>query len=313
METTGYEVIIIGGSYAGLSAAMALGRSMRKVLVIDSGQPCNWQTPHAHNLITQDGETPQEIARKAREQVMLYPTVTFLSGLAAEVKKLEQGFEVSTLEGGHFTAGKLLFTTGIKDIPMDIPGYAECWGKTVIHCPYCHGYEVKDQTLGIIGNGDGGFEFGKSISHWSKDLKIFTNGKSTITKDQSELLLKKGITIIEDKIASIAHQDGYMSGLNLEGGKFAPLKAVFSSGPIEGHSKIPERLGCEILEEGMLCGLIKVDEFCKTTVKGVYAAGDNCTPYRSLSSAIAAGSKTGSFINNDLISEEFDKGSNESH
>ena len=138
------DVIIVGGSYSGLAAGMALGRALRQVLIIDSGKPCNRQTPYSHNFITQDGKTPEEIATLARQQVEKYDTVTFFNGLATNGAKTENGFEIQTASGETFSAKKLIFATGIKDIMPDIEGYAECWGISVLHCPYCHGYEVRN-------------------------------------------------------------------------------------------------------------------------------------------------------------------------
>jgi len=149
-----HDVIIIGGSYAGLSAAMTLGRSMRKVLIIDSGKPCNRQTPYSHNFITHDGETPAAIAQKAREQVLKYPTVQLVNDTALRASKNENGFEIITASEAAYNTTKIIFATGVLDIMPDIKGFAECWGISILHCPYCHGYEVKDKPLGIIANGD---------------------------------------------------------------------------------------------------------------------------------------------------------------
>src|SRR5690606_26609566 len=137
-----FDVIIIGGSYAGLSAAMALGRALRNVLIIDGGSPCNRQTPHSHNFITQDGEKPHIIAEKARTQVLQYPTIKFITGIAHSGFKTEFGFTITTKANETFEAKKLIFATGLKDNMPDIKGFSECWGISVIHCPYCHGYEV---------------------------------------------------------------------------------------------------------------------------------------------------------------------------
>jgi thioredoxin reductase len=179
-----FDVIIVGGSSAGLSAGMALGRAARKVLIIDSGKPCNQPTPHSHNFFTRDGQTPHEILTIAREQTLKYPTVTLLNGEAAQAKKTEEGFEISTASGDIFNAKKLILAHGIKDQLPSIPGFAECWGVSVIHCPYCHGYEYKDQPTGIFANGEIGFEMAKLISNWTKDLTVFTNCKSTISAEQ---------------------------------------------------------------------------------------------------------------------------------
>ena len=179
-----FDVIIVGGSYSGLAAGMALGRSLRRVLIIDSGKPCNRQTPHSHNFITQDGKTPKEIATLAKQQVEKYETVTFFNGLATNGVKTKEGFEIQTASGETFFAKKIIFATGIKDIMADIEGYADCWGISVLHCPYCHGYEVRNEITGILGNGEYGFEFSGLISNWTKKLTLFTNGKSTLTTEQ---------------------------------------------------------------------------------------------------------------------------------
>ena len=140
MKRNHFDVIIIGGSYSGLSAAMSLGRSLRQVLVIDSGLPCNKQTPHSHNFITQDGEKPAVISAKAKLQVDIYKTVQFFNGLAVKAFKKNKGFEITTESGDVFTSRKVLFATGVKDLLPEINGFAECWGISVLHCPYCHGY-----------------------------------------------------------------------------------------------------------------------------------------------------------------------------
>src|SRR5690606_28226163 len=142
--------IIIGGSYARLSAAMALGRSLRNVLIIDSGLPCNRQTPHSHNFITQDGEKPNVIAEKAKAQVLNYDTIKFYNGTAVSGSKIENGFVITTQTEEKFTAKKLIFATGIKDIMPDIKEFQACWGISVIHCPYCHGYEFRNQKTAIL-------------------------------------------------------------------------------------------------------------------------------------------------------------------
>src|SRR4051812_6593031 len=173
-ENNNVDVVIIGGSYAGLAAAMSMGRALRNVLIIDSGEPCNRQTPHSHNFLTQDGKTPKEIATLARQQVEMYNTVRFFNGLATNGAKIENGFEIQVTPGETFRAKKLIFATGIKDMMPDMEGYAECWGISVLHCPYCHGYEVRNERTGILGNGEYGFEFSKVISNWTKDLTLFT-------------------------------------------------------------------------------------------------------------------------------------------
>jgi thioredoxin reductase len=296
-----FEVIIIGGSYSGLSAAMALGRASRKVLMIDSGKPCNRQTPHSHNFLTQDGETPKAIADKAREQVLKYDTIKWLEGIATSGKQMASGFEITTAKNEVFYAKKLLFATGIKDLMPEIEGFAECWGISVIHCPYCHGYEVRNEKTGILGNGDYAFEFSKTIRHWTKDLTVFTNGKATMTAEQLEKIKKHGIEIVEKEIEGFEHENGKIQFIRFKDQSKMPIKAIYARVPFVQHCDIPGKLGCELTEQGY----IKVDQFFKTTAVGIYASGDNVSPMRSVAMAVSGGTMAGVSINKELIEEEF--------
>ena len=296
-----FDVIIIGGSYSGLAAAMALGRALRKVLIIDSGNPCNRQTPHSHNFLTQDGETPKEIARLAKQQVVMYDTVEFFNGLAITATKTENGFEIQTSSGDVFTATKLIFGTGIKDIMPDIKGFSECWGISVLHCPYCHGYEVRNETTGILGNGEYGFEFSKLISNWTKDLTLFTNGKSTLTTEQTANLEKHQIKIVEKEIAALEHINGQLQNIVFKDDSKKTVKAIYTRLPFEQHCMIPEQLGCELNEDGYL----KVDTLQKTTIQGIFACGDNVSRLRTVANAVAMGTTTGIMVNKEFIEEKF--------
>lgn len=296
-----YDVIIIGGSYAGLSAAMALGRSLRKVLIIDAGQPCNRQTPHSHNFLTQDGQTPANISAVAKAQVLVYPTVKFFDGMAVNAHQDKDGFTISTADGQSFASRKLILTTGIKDIFPTIPGFAECWGITVLHCPYCHGYEVANQPLGVIANGEMAFEFGKMIHNWSNNLILFTNGASTLNDEQTQHFKEKNIQIVSDEIAEIVHEAGIMKYVLLKNGTKYPLKSVFGRGALEQHNAIAEQLGCELDQQN----LVKVNEMQQTSVAGVFAGGDCTTLFRTVAGAVAQGNKAGVGANKELIEEDF--------
>lgn len=301
MNTPHFDAIIVGGSYAGLSAAMALGRSLRSVLVIDSGTPCNRQTPYSHNMITHDGEPPAVIAAKAKQQVLRYPTITFLDGKAIAATKQRHGFTIRTEANEHYTATKLLFATGMTDVLPPIPGFAECWGISILHCPYCHGYEVRGKKTGVMANGDMGFEVAKLISNWTTELTLFTNSPSTLTTDQTQKLQQHGIAVVETNIEAATHNEGKLTALIGADGSSYPLVALYARPASRQHCQLPQELGCVLTE----AGFIQVDEFQKTTVPGVYAAGDNTTMFRSVSMAIATGNKAGALINKELIDEAF--------
>lgn len=299
-ENSQYEAIIIGGSYAGLSAAMALGRASRKVLVIDGGKPCNRQTPHSHNFITQDGRKPAEIAHDAKLQVLKYDTVSFYEGLATTGKKVTDGFELETQSGGKFKAKKLIFASGLKDIMPNIKGFAECWGISVIHCPYCHGYEVKSEKTAILANGEVAFHYAQLIFNWTRKLSIFTNGKSTLTQDQTAQIAKNGIEIIETSVDYIDHTEGYVRQVVFNDGSAIAVNAIYSRPDFVQQSDIPEKLGCKLNDKG----LIEVDMTHQTSVDGVYACGDN-SGMRAVSQAVATGTMAGASLNNTLVVEEF--------
>lgn len=296
-----YEAIIIGGSYAGLSAAMALGRSLRQVLVIDNGKPCNRFTPHSHNFITHDGTAPAEIARQARQEVERYDTVHFHEGLAMEGTKTETGFEIKTQASEVFLAKKLVFATGIRDLLPDIPGLAECWGKTVIHCPYCHGYEFRQQKTGIIAVGKRAIHLASLVNNLTGDLTILTSGKADLEEAQLSKLNNHGIKLVEAKISSIEHESGQVKYVVFKDGSKVAFNAIYAAIPFAQHSEIPVSLGCELTEHGYL----KVNNFQQTTINGVYACGDNSSMMRSVATAVYSGNLTGAMVNGFLTEEQF--------
>lgn len=296
-----YDAIIIGGSYAGLSAAMALGRALMKVLVVDSGLPCNRQTPYSHNFLTQDGNTPFNISKIGRQQVEQYKTVEFMNSKATSVNKTIHGFELEVETGEKILGVKLIFATGIKDIMPEIEGFDICWGRTVLHCPYCHGYEVKGQNTGIISNGNAAFELAWLISNWTEKLTVYTNGKSNITEEQRESLLGRNISVIETPIQRLNNKDGYVKSIEFVNGEIISIDTIYSKLPFEQHCQIPQNLGCDLTDEGYL----KIDGFHETTVSGIYACGDNVTRMRTVANAVSMGTSTGISVSKKIIQERF--------
>ncbi|MCK0147130.1 NAD(P)/FAD-dependent oxidoreductase [Arenibacter sp. F26102] len=297
-----FDIIIIGGSYSGLAAGMALGRALKRVLIIDSNTPCNRQTPYSHNFITNDGKTPAEIASVAKKQVATYPTVKFFNGLAVQGSGTNNAFKIQVASGETFTGDKLIFATGIKDIMPNIEGFSECWGISVLHCPYCHGYEVKNEVTGILGNGDYAFEFGKLISNWTPHLTIYTNGRSTLNAEQTAQLGAHNIKIVETEIERLEHQQGKLQNILFKNGSKAAVTAIYTKTPFEQHCTIPETMGCELNEEGYL----KTDANLQTNIDGIYACGDNVSRLRTVANAVAMGTAAGMMVNKELVFERFE-------
>jgi thioredoxin reductase len=301
IENTQYDAIIVGGSYSGLAAGMALGRALKQVLIIDSAEPCNKQTPYSHNFLTQDGNTPTAIATLGKQQVKNYDTVEFFNGLATFGREAESGFEIQVSSGEIFLADKLIFATGISDIMPAIDGFAACWGVSALHCPYCHGYEVRHEPTGILGNGEHGYELSTLISNWASDLTLFTNGASALTAEQTEKLQKHHIEIVEKEIEKFEHLNGQLENIHFTNGTTSAIKAIYARNPFEQHCQIPESLGCGLKDEGY----IRVNPFQETTIDGVFACGDNASRIRTVANAVAMGTTAGMMASKQMIFESF--------
>lgn len=299
-DTELFDAVIIGGSYAGLSAAMALGRAMRRTLVIDAGQPCNRQTPHSHNFLTRDGVPPAEIAGIAREQVLRYPTVSIRTDYAEIVSGSDNEFLVTAASGAVYKARKIILATGIIDLMPEIEGFAPCWGISVIHCPYCHGYEYRHQATGILANGDAALEFAALVSNWTDKLHLFTNGPSKVPQEHVAWFFEHNISIVEQELDYISHDHGQLKQLVFRDGSSQELDALYARLPFALHSDIHEKLGCRLTEGGYL----EVDEFRRTSIAGVFAAGDATTPMRFVSGAVASGTVAGASVNKELILQD---------
>lgn len=295
-----FDTIIISGSYAGLSAAMTLGRSLRKVLIIDSGKPCNAQTPHSHNFLTRDGETPAHLAAIAKAQVLVYPSITYLNDTALSALQTENGFKIDT-STQVFESKKLILATGVKDIFPAIKGFETCWGISVLHCPYCHGYEVRSQSTGIIANGEMGYEFIKLISNWTEDLTLFTNGPVTLDELSKQKLASRNINIIDKEIEELVHHNGIVKHISFKDGSKQKIEAIYARCTTQQNTAIAADLHCDYTQDGY----ITVNNFQQTTIPGIYAVGDCTTMMRSVSSAVATGAIAGATLNRELINEEF--------
>ncbi|MEO8589257.1 MAG: NAD(P)/FAD-dependent oxidoreductase [Flavobacteriales bacterium] len=299
-ENQQFDVIIVGGSYSGLAAGMALGRALRRVLIVDSGVPCNRQTPYSHNFITQDGTPPLEIAALARLQVQRYATVTLMNGLVTDVTTAEHGFAVH-VGSTVFSATKLVFATGVLDLMPDIKGFGDCWGISVLHCPYCHGYEVRHEATGVLGNGERAFELVRLISNWTRDLTLFTDGPSKLTAEQAAKLREHNIRTVETAIAELEHTQGQLQRIHFTNGTASAIHALYAMPDFEQHCLLPQQIGCELTD----AGYIKVDAQQRTTIPGVYACGDNTARLRTVANAVSTGTTAGMMLNKDLITEEF--------
>lgn len=287
------DVIIIGGGIAGLSAALTLGRSLRNVLIIDGNEACNRTAPHSHNFITNDGKKPSEIVASAKKELSRYETVSFLEDKATDVYKNDGVFHIRTQSGKNFKAYKILLSTGLTDMLPDIPGFSDCWGISILHCPYCHGYEIKSESTAILANGEAAFHTGQLIHNWTDKLTILTNGISELRHEEKLELERLGIKIIQKEIRGFLRTKGQLEAVEFTDGTTLAVLAMYASVPFTQQSPFAEKLGCQMTSKGH----ISVDNLGRTSVEGVYAAGDNTAEHRAISVAAASGTVAGFTIN----------------
>lgn len=298
-----YDVVIIGGGPAGLSAALLLGRSRRRVLICDSGSPRNAPATASHNFLTRDGTPPLQLLQLAREQLQPYATVEFESIAVTEAHSEAEMFAITLADGRNIATRKLLFATGLVDDLPPIPGIQDLWGKSIAQCPYCHGWEVRDTALAIIGNGPMLFEYARLISGWTHDLVICTNGPSNLTESQLKSLSANKIAVREEEIAELEGSDGQLEAIRFTNGERLSRHAIFMHVPQHQRSPLPQQLGCTINEKG----LIQVDAMGATEIAGLYAVGDAAHPMQSIVVAAASGTIAAGRINHELAIANFDQ------
>ncbi|TPK67842.1 NAD(P)/FAD-dependent oxidoreductase [Mesorhizobium sp. B2-4-19] len=295
-----YDLAVIGGSFAGLSAAIQAARARRNVLVIDAGQPRNRFAAHSHGFLGQDGRTPGAILDDARRQLLAYPTARLVNARADRaVANSSSDFEITTDGGETFGAARLVLATGVRDILPEVPGLAEQWGKTVLHCPYCHGYEVSGGPLGVLATGPMSMHQAQLIADWG-DVTLFGNGQIEPDAEQMLALESKTITF-EPAIVSELREDG-SGGLivHLEGGRKAGVRAMFTAPRNTMASPLAEQLGCGFTD-GLLGPVISVDDRQQTTIPGVYAAGDAARAMHNIAFAVSGGTFAGVCAHQSLV------------
>ncbi|MGY2896757.1 NAD(P)/FAD-dependent oxidoreductase [Deinococcus sp. UYEF24] len=296
---TSFDALIIGGSYAGLSGAMQIARSGRPVCILDSGQPRNRFAAHSHGFFGQDGQTPQQMIAAARADLARYPNVTSMNTRAVKAHPTTGGFSVITEAGETLHAKKLLLAYGVVDILPDIPGLQERWGVTALHCPYCHGYEVRGERLGVLSVGDFSVHQALLISDWGP-VTFFLNGQPQPDALTQAKLAERGVTIETGVVTALEGESPALSGVRLNDSRLIPLDALFLGSRIRFASDIAEQLGC-VTEEGMQGPLLTTDMFKQTSVPGVYAAGDITPRVGNASMAAADGVWAGASLHQSLI------------
>ncbi len=303
MEKHSLDVAIIGGGPAGLNAALVLGRARKHVAVIDEGHPRNNVTHETHGFLTRDGISPGEFRRIAKEEISVYPTVSFVLDTAVSIAGTDGQFQIVTARGKTFSSKKVLFAVGMKDEPLDIPGLQEVYGKSAFVCPYCDAWELRDKPLVVIYKGAELMHFAPLISGWTNRFTICTNGPDDLTDAEREEIQRHQVPLFDSPIRHIDSSDGIVRQVVLEDGMTVPCRGIFFKPELVTGSDLPRTIGCEFTE----AGAIVVDELGKTNVPGVYSAGDAASRLHQAIAAASMGAFVAAVINNELNTEGWGK------
>ena len=295
------DAIVIGGSFAGLSAAIHIARARRSVCVIDAGNPRNRFAAESHGFFGHDGHDPRVIINSARTQLQHYPSVQMIAGEADGARPVPGGFEVAVSNCKTLTASKLVLAFGVSDVLPDVPGLAERWGKSVLHCPYCHGFEFAGKRQGVLYSAPMSAHQAQLIADWGPTT-LYLNGNEMPDEEIQAKLAKREVLIEAARIDALKGDSGGLSALLLSDGREALIDALYLVPNSRLNSHIAEQLGCA-LDEGPLGTMIRTDEKKQTTVAGVYAAGDIARAPHNASWAAADGVTAGVFLPQSLVFE----------
>lgn len=296
-----HDAIVIGGSFAGLSAAIQIARARRSVCVVDTGQPRNRFAAASHGFFGQDGSAPNDMIATARAQVQRYPTARIMTGEAEGARAVPGGFEISLKGGETLSAARLVLAFGVSDVLPDVPGLAERWGKSVLHCPYCHGFEVADRRLGVLYSGPMSAHQALLIAEWGPTT-LYLDGNDVPDAEALAKLTRRHVSIEAARIAEITGRSGEPSCMRFADGRETAFDALYVAPRTRLNSRIAEQLGCA-LDEGPFGSVIRTDEKKQTTVAGVYAAGDIARVPHNASWAAADGVTAGVFLHQSLVFE----------
>jgi thioredoxin reductase len=298
-----FDVVIVGGGPAGLSAALSLGRARRSVLLLDQGQGRNAPAAAVHGFLTRDGVSPAELRELARKELGQYPTVEVRALAATGIHGAEDRFVVAVDGAAEETARRVLLATGVRDDLPEIEGLAELWGRGVFHCPYCHGYEVRDERIVVLAVEPDDVSMVAKLVCYSDDVVVCTNGTVDLDAERRALLDRLGVPIRREPVVRLEAQRDRLRRVVLAEGEPLPASALFVHGTTRQASGLPAALGCRFLNDGS----VEVDDMQRTSVPGVYAAGDLARhpsmplPGAMVSIAAAAGTVAAVSVDQDLL------------
>jgi len=299
MAIENYDVVVVGGGAAGLSAALVLGRALRRVAVVDAGAPRNAPAAHMQGFLSRDGMPPADLLAAGRAEVTGYGVEL----ISDQVEIIDSGFVVHLAGGRALRTRRVLLTTGVTDELPEIPGVRERWGRDLLHCPYCHGWEVRDQPLGVLGTVPGSVQHALLVRQWSEDVVFFSHTYH-LTSDELRQLEARGVQVVHGAVTRLVVEADQLTGVELDNGATIDRAAVFvRPGNIPHADGLLEALGCEINEGGFAT----VDATGRTSAFGVWAAGNVVDPRAQVITAAGAGSAAAIAINADLVLDDVEE------
>jgi thioredoxin reductase len=295
-----WDVVIVGGGPAGLSAALVLGRCRRRVLLCDSGRPRNYVSHELHGFLTRDCSEPAELRRIGREQLQRYGTVEMRDVLVKDAARHSRGFEVEMESGERMRCRKLLLASGVRDELPNVAGFEELYGKTAFHCPYCDGWEWRDRAVAVYGRGEKGKALALELLGWSKDVVLFCGKDEILSASAKGELTRNGIKYFKSPVIRLEGENGNLSGVRLADGEYVAREVLFFSTPTNQGCAMASGLGCEFDEKGA----VRTGGYEETNVSGLYVAGDASRHAGLAIVAAAEGARAAFAINMELLRED---------
>jgi thioredoxin reductase len=296
---TEYDVVIIGGGAAGLSAALVLARARRRLAVIDAGAPRNAPAAHLHGFLSRDGVAPPDLLAIGRKEVEGYGGQLIDGHVTGITPEPGSGFQVRLTDGSAVRTRRVLIATGLRDELPDIPGVRERWGRDLLHCPYCHGYEVRDQPVAVLGGTPDAVTHAQIVRQWSADVVLFPH-TDTLTSDQRQGLAARAIGVVDGLVRRLVVADDRLSGVELEDGRVIRRAAVFVRPRFVPNNDLLLALGCEVDDHGW----VVIDAAGRTTTSGVWVAGNVANPRAQVITAAGEGSAAAIALNADLVDDD---------
>jgi thioredoxin reductase len=300
-----WECAVIGAGAAGLSAALVLGRARRQTLVLDADEQSNRASDVIGGLLGYDRRPPAELYAAGRHELASYPSVEYRRGTLTGGRRADSGFVLEIDDGEEVCARRVLLTTGMDYCPPNIPGLEQLWGTSVFQCPFCHGWEMRDRRLAALAADGAAIHAGLMLRGWTDDLVVLTDGPAKLSDDSIRMLKSANVTVDDRRIVELIGERDQLTEIAFADGTRLPRDGLLVEAPLRQRSPLAEKLGVEYTAGPAGLDQIKVDKMHRTTVDGIFAAGDNCTEQPHLAGAIAAGSKAAMIVVQSLLAAEF--------